>query len=61
MIAEEVVVLSIEKQKYEHIANNDIEWVVDSTVSYHIIPTKGLFATYKAGDFGTMKMDNSSY
>ena len=30
MIAEDVVVLSIEEQKCEHVANNDIEWVVDS-------------------------------
>ena len=26
-----------------------------------MIPTKGLFTTYKVGDFGTVKMGNSSY
>ena len=55
------MVLSIKEQKCEHVANNNVEWVVDSTVSNHINPTKGLFATYKAGNFGTMKMGNSSY
>ena len=44
----------------EHVANNDVEWVVDSAAPHHVIPTKGLFTTYKAGDFATMKMGNSS-
>ena len=61
MIAEDVVVLSIEEQKCKHVANNDVEWVVNSAAPHHIIHTKGLFTTYKVGDFGTMKMGNSSY
>ena len=61
MIVEDVVMLSIEKQKCEHVANNDVEWVVDFATSHHVIPTKGLFTTYKIGDFGSMKMRGSSY
>ena len=61
MIAEDVVVLSIEEQKCDHVANNDVDWVVDSAASHHVIPKKGLFIMYKVGDFGTMKMGNSSY
>ena len=61
VIVEDVVVLSIEEQKCEHVANNDNEWIVDSTSSHHVIPMKGLFITYKARDFGTVKMGNSSY
>ena len=61
VIDEDVVVLSIEEQKCEHVANNDVEWVVDFATPHHIIPTKGLFTTYKVGDFGTVKMGNSSY
>ena len=61
MIAEDVVLLSIEEQKCEHVANNDVEWVVDSAASYYVIPIKELFTTYKAGDFGTVKVGNSSY
>ena len=45
----------------EHVAINDVEWVVDSVAPHHIIPIKGLFTMYKVGDFGTMKMGNSSY
>ena len=58
---EDVVVLFIEEQKCEHVVNNDVEWLVDSAAPYHIIPTKGSFTTYKVGDFGTVKMGNSSY
>ena len=29
MIAKDIVVLSTKEQKCEHIANNDVEWVVD--------------------------------
>ena len=61
MIAEDVVVLFIEEQKCEHVANNDVEWVVDSAASHHVIPTKGLFTMYKAKNFGAMKMGNSNY
>ena len=57
----DVVMLSIEEQKCEHVANNDDEWVVDSVALHHIIPTKGLYTTYKVEDFGTMKMGNTSY
>ena len=56
MIDGDVVVFSIEEQKCEHVANNDVGWVVDSAAPHHIIPSKGLFTTYKAGDFGTVKM-----
>ena len=61
MIVEDFVVLSIEEQKCKHVANNDDEWIVDSASSHHVIPMKGLFITYKAGDFGTVKIGNSSY
>ena len=53
--------LSLEEQKCEHVAKNNVEWVVDSAASYHVIPTKRLFTTYKASDFGVVKMGNSSY
>ena len=56
MITEDVVVLFVQEQKCEHVANNDVEWVVDWAASHHVIPTKGLFTTYKTRDFGTVKM-----
>ena len=55
------MVLFIEEQKCEHVANNDVEWVVDSAASHHVIPTKGLFTMYKEKNFGAMKMGNSNY
>ena len=45
LIDKDVVVLSIEGQKCEHVTNNDVEWVVDFVAPHHIIPTKGLFTT----------------
>ena len=53
--------LFIKEQKCKHVANNDVEWIVDSATPHHIIPTKGLFTTYKAGYFGIIKMGNFSY
>uniref|UniRef100_A0A2N9IQA4 CCHC-type domain-containing protein n=1 Tax=Fagus sylvatica TaxID=28930 RepID=A0A2N9IQA4_FAGSY len=58
---EEVVVLSVQEQKCEHVDNIDDEWVVNSAVTHHVICTKELFTTYKAGDFGIVKMGNTSY
>ena len=53
--------LSLEEQKCEHVAKNDVKWIVDSAAFHHVISTKKLFTTYKAGDFGVVKMGNSSY
>ena len=58
---EDVVMLSLEEQKCEHVAKNDVEWIVNSAASHHVIPTKRLFTTYKVGDFGVVKMSNSNY
>ena len=40
MFHENVLRLSLEEQKCEHVAKNDVEWVVDSAASHHVIPTK---------------------
>ena len=58
---EEVVMLSVQEQKCEHVDNNDDEWVVDSAATHHVIRTKELFTTYKVENFGTVKMGNTSY
>ena len=55
MFHENVLRLSLEEQKCEHVAKNDVEWVVDSAASHHVIPTKRLFTTYKASDFGVVR------
>ncbi len=58
---EEVVVLSVQEQKCKYFDYNDDEWVVDSVTTHHVVRTKELFTTYKAKDFGTVKMSNTSY
>ena len=37
-----------------------IEWVADTVVSYHAMPNRELFTTYKEGDFGCVKMGNNT-
>ena len=44
-----------------HVSREDTEWVVDTAASYHVTPHKEYFTTYKAGDFGVVKMGNSSF
>ena len=43
-----------------HVAEQDVESVVDSTTSYHCVPKRVYFSTYKARDSGTVKMGNKS-
>ncbi|GKV04185.1 hypothetical protein SLEP1_g16379 [Rubroshorea leprosula] len=43
-----------------HLENSDAEWIIDSDASYHCVPKREYFSTYKAGDFGTIKMGNKS-
>ena len=43
-----------------HVADLCAEWVVNSAVLYHATPNKEFFIMYKAGDFGKVKMGNSS-
>ena len=44
-----------------HLAGVESEWVVDTAASYHATPVRDLFCRYVAGDFGNVKMDNTSY
>ena len=43
-----------------HATEQDAEWVVDLAASYHCVPKREYFSTYKAGNFGTVKMGNKS-
>ena len=43
-----------------HVAEQDVEWVVDSAASYHCILKREYLATYKARDFVMVKMGNKS-
>ena len=43
-----------------HVAEQDVEWVVDSAASYHCVPKREYFSTYNARDYGTVKMGKKS-
>ena len=43
-----------------YVVAQDVEWVLDLAASYHCIPKREYFSTYKAGDFGKVKMGNKS-
>ena len=57
----EIAFCSINNETCLHVSREDTEWVVDTASSYHVTPHKDFFTTYKAGDFGTVKMGNSSF
>ncbi|KAA8542749.1 hypothetical protein F0562_023901 [Nyssa sinensis] len=57
---DEVVVLSCGKEECLHVGN-EIEWVVDTGASDHATYNKEFFISYKEGDFGTVKMGNTSH
>ncbi|KAF8391931.1 hypothetical protein HHK36_022271 [Tetracentron sinense] len=61
MSSEDVVVLSFGEKECFHVVDQDIEWVLDTAASYHATPNKEFFTSYKAGDFGTVKMGNTSH
>ena len=60
-VSEDVVVLSFEDEECLHVVDNDVEWVIDKAASYHTTPRREFFTSYKAGDFGTVKMGNTNY
>ena len=43
------------------VIDNEVEWIIDTTASYHVTPNKEFFTSYMPGDFGTVKMGNTSY
>ena len=55
------MVLSLRDEEYLHIIDNEVNWVTNTKTSYHATPTKVFFTSYKVGDFGTVKIGNTSY
>ena len=43
-----------------HVEEQDVEWVGDSLESYHCVPKREYFSTYKVGNYGIVKMGNKS-
>lgn len=59
--SEDIVLLSLEEEECLQLTDLGIEWVVDTAASYHATPNKEFFTSYRTGDFGVVKMGNSSY
>ena len=58
---DDVVLLINEEEECMHLAGIESEWVVDTAASYHATPVRDLFCRYVAGDYGNVKMGNTSY
>ena len=58
--SDNVVTLLCNQEDRCHVAEQDVEWVMDSTTSYHCVLKREYFSTYKVEDFGTVKMGNKS-
>ena len=56
----DVAICSGQEESCLHTATQDVEWVVDTAASYHVTPHRYFFTNYKAGDFGAVKMGNTS-
>ena len=41
------------------LANQDRNWVIDSSASFHVTSHSDFFTSYKTGDFGNVRMGNS--
>ena len=54
------MLISIEEEEECHVVDSCVEWVNESTTSYHATSNKEFFIVYKVGDFGKVKTGNSS-
>ena len=54
-------VLTIRQDDCRTVSDPYVEWVIDSAASCNITPRKELFTSYKARNFGRVKMGNDSY
>ena len=55
------MVLSFRDEECLHIADNDVEQVIDTVASDHATSGKDFFTSYQVSDFSTVKMANTSY
>ncbi|CAL5376159.1 unnamed protein product [Camellia sinensis] len=60
-IDEILLVVGEEEDCLHMVDHNCTEWVRDTVVSYLATSHRDLFSSYNVGDFGTVRMGNSSY
>lgn len=59
---DEILLAVGEEEDCLHMADHSCtKWVIDIAASYHATSHKELFSSYNIGDFGTIRMGNSSY
>lgn len=61
IVSSEIALVFSGEETCLHVGNHDIEWVIDTAASFHATPNRDLFATYKFGNFGAVKMGNTSF
>ena len=57
MTSEEELLLVTEESEL-HLVSDETMWLVNSGVSYHLIPDRKCFSSYRAGDHNFVKMGN---
>ena len=50
------MVICVGKDECCNVSHPYVEWVIDLASSCHVTPRNELFTSYKAGDFGRVKM-----
>ena len=55
------MVICVGEDECCNVSHPYVEWVIDSASSCHVTPRNELFNSYKAGDFGKVKIGNNSY
>lgn len=58
-LSHEVAILASEDKECLNVADDQVEWVLDTAASYHATLCRKMFTVHKEGDFGTVKMGNT--
>ncbi|CAH9126641.1 unnamed protein product [Cuscuta epithymum] len=60
-LSSDVCLVTHGEQECLHVSTHEVEWVIDTAASFHATPHQNLFTSYKSGDFGAVKMGNTSF
>ena len=59
-IAAEGDIMIVTNEDCVSLTTQDSNWVIDSGASFHVTSHSDFFTSYKTGDFGNVRMRNSS-
>ena len=60
VIVDDEIIVFVDESECLHTSSDKVEWVVDTAASYYVTPRKDFFISYRTGDFGNVRMKNSS-